>query len=217
MRAPFPRVAWTAFWTTSLKVAVAGCLLGAFRTHDRILALLLGMALIRSFWRWSRMPSARRPDLLLMGVGTGLTLLLGAAAETWGTHSGHWTYHGLGPGRLMPEWLPLGWALAYHLLYGLEWKLSEALNLRPGLPRLGMAALACVWLPWLGEVTAIASGVWTYHWPLRLAGVPLLAVGLLVVAHLGIFALVSLLARGRASADPVYGVAVQAESAALPC
>jgi len=38
-------------------------------------------------------------------------------------------------------------------------------------------------LPLLGERICIAWGTWTYHWPLQIFGVPLLALLLIGYAH----------------------------------
>lgn len=180
--------------SASLKVASAGLLVGLLRNRPLLLAILLVAALLFNLRRKCRMGA--EPRLLLLG--SILTLLLGTGAELWGTHGGHWTYHGLPPGRFVPVWVPLAWALAYQQIYGLEVRLVPT-----GRPLLH-AALACAWLPWLGEAAAIACGVWTYHWPWQMAGVPLLAVLLLVTAHLGIFLLLRRTAEVLRIHDPVY-------------
>lgn len=185
---------WPPFLTASLQVVLAGLLLGPLKQYPSALALLLALALVWSF----RRKHGKGVDLRLLGLGTALTLAAGTGAELWGTHGGHWTYHGLPPGRFLPEWVPLAWALAYHLLYGVGTRLAPL-----GRPRL-MALLACAWLPWLGEAAAIASGVWTYHWPWQVAGVPALAILLLVVAHAGIHGVVRWVSTARGIPDPVY-------------
>ncbi len=196
---------WILLATASLQILAAGLLLGFLHRWPLVLAGLLVLALATSFLRKYR----RGVEVRLLLLGTVLTLIVGTAAELWGTRSGYWTYHDLPVGRLLPAWVPVAWALAYHLIYGLEARLAGF-----GRPLLA-ATLICAWFPWLGEVAAIASGVWTYHWPWRLAGVPILAVGLLIVAHLGIYLMVGWTARTWNLSDPVYAPVTEGD--ALDC
>ena len=49
-----------------------------------------------------------------------------------------------------------------------------------------LALLIAMVFPTLGEIVVINLGAWTYHWPLQLLGVPLLAIVLLMIFHTGV-------------------------------
>ena len=59
-------------------------------------------------------------------------------------------------------------------------------------------------LPTWGEIITIYLGVWTYHWPYKFMGVPLLAIILLMVFHMSIFMLYSFYCRKNNIINPVF-------------
>ena len=110
------------------------------------------------------------------------TGVIGYLTESWGTSHGHWTYYHLPPGQGVPYWVPLAWSLAGILLHKLEQSLEDT-SYKDAVK----VGLICTWgvlFPLLGESICIAAGVWEYHWPYKIAGVPALALVLISYAHL---------------------------------
>jgi len=176
---------WTArrvkpLLEVALATALGAGLVSLLQEHPRGLALALAsVALAYPFRRGLRSasPAATASTLFLMTT----TGVIGYLTEAWGTTHGHWTYAHLPPGQTVPEWVPLAWALAGVLLQRLDRKLLDA-----GWPvprRLGTAYAFGFAFPLLGESICIANGVWAYHWPLKILGVPLLALLLIAYAH----------------------------------
>jgi len=143
-----------------------------------VLALpLAGVALAYPFRRGLRRASpADTATAYFLMTTTGV---IGDLTEAWGTPHGHWTYNHLPAGQSVPLWVPLAWALAGVLLQRLDRRVLD-----PGWPvprRLATAYAFGFVFPLLGESICIANGVWAYHWPLEILGVPLLA--LLLIAY----------------------------------
>lgn len=119
--------------------------------------------------------------------------VIGFLTESWGTKNGHWTYHHLHDGQTVPYWVPLAWAIASVMLGKVEvfLKQSEFRKDKPNaLPvRIGYLYMLGMALPLAGESICINLGVWEYHWPLKVLGVPLLALVLIAYTHL-VFSLI---------------------------
>ncbi len=125
---------------------------------------------------------------LLVTFGT-----IGFLTESWGTLNGHWTYYHLSAGQSVPTWVPLAWAIASVLLCKSEQYL-KAIQSRAQSGHRSPRHIAAVYvmgmvLPLTGESICIANGVWEYHWPFKVLGVPLLALLLIAYAHL-VFSLI---------------------------
>jgi len=145
-------------------------------TATRRWSTAVGVALAYPFRRGLRRSAASE---LFMMATTGI---IGYLTEAWGTTHGHWTYDHLPEGQTVPYWVPIAWVLAGVLLHRLDLRLLD-----PAWPvarRLQAVYGAGVLLPLLGESICIANGVWTYHWPLKILGVPLPALLLIAWAHL---------------------------------
>jgi energy-coupling factor transporter transmembrane protein EcfT len=113
---------------------------------------------------------------------------MGFLTESWGTQNGHWTYHHLPAGQSVPMWVPFAWSIAAVTLGKTESYLKKSLSnsekTHQSLIRVGSMVLLGMLLPFTGESICIALGVWEYHWPFQLLGVPVFALVLLAYAHL---------------------------------
>lgn len=172
----------------ALLLTIAGALLVSFLKEQQltIAVLLLSVLFVHLGVLWSRHRDPRPVfeelfNLITFGV-------IGFLTESWGTQNGHWTYHHLPPGQSVPLWVPIAWSIASVMLAKAEDYLHtlEAKRKTPhSLPvRLGYIYLLGILLPLAGESICIAMGVWEYHWPLKILGVPLLALLLISYAHL---------------------------------
>ncbi len=176
-RAPGPvRAVAEVTLATLLGAGIVSALQAHPRTASAVLLGLAGAHLVRrAVQSWSAAHLSRETFMMLT------TGVIGYLTESWGTTHEHWTYAHLPPGHTVPLWVPVAWVLASQLLDRLDRSL-----LRPGLGaagRLGLAYLCGVFFPWLGESICIANGVWSYHWPWKILGVPLLALVLISYAH----------------------------------
>jgi energy-coupling factor transporter transmembrane protein EcfT len=168
-------------------LTVAGALLvAALKQEQAILAAALLSVLLAHLVRiWLRKSLGRTLEeaYYLVTFGT-----IGFLTESWGTQNGHWTYHHLPPGQSVPMWVPVAWAIAAVLLDKTDEHLRKFLTgmRRPIHPllRIGMMYLMGILLPLSGESICIALGVWEYHWPFKVLGVPVLALLLISYAHL---------------------------------
>jgi hypothetical protein len=169
-------------WGAALGVAAATTL-GAFlvswlQESPRLVAVLL-VLLGTVYLLRKGLASATAPATLAEVFAVVSAGIIGYLTESWGTANGHWTYNHLPPGQLVPAWVPVAWALAAALLHHVDVRLPP----RPTAVRVA-GVLACgATFPLLGESICLANGVWLYHWPLKLLGVPLLALALIAYAH----------------------------------
>jgi hypothetical protein len=147
-----------------------------------LLATLAGAHLARQALRGAPAAAVPREAFLMLTTG-----VIGYLTEVWGTTHGHWTYAHLPPGHTVPAWVPIAWVLAGVLLHRVDDRVAA--SVAAPMHRVGIACAAGIFFPWLGEAICIASGVWRYHWPLQIAGVPVLALLLIAWAHLA-FALI---------------------------
>ena len=147
--------------------------------HPLILALLLGGCIVAYLLRGG-VPHLR--DALLE-VSLLITIaIIGYLTESWGTTNAYWTYAHVSPGHHVPVWVPVAWAAAGALLHRLDEASRDA-----GRSLGAQLTLAYVYgavLPLLGESICIAMGVWSYVWPWKILGVPVLALLLIAYAHL---------------------------------
>ena len=156
--------------------AIIVCLLS--KQQEVLAGLLVGLICLDIIRKWLRQRSASAVVAQTFVIVT--TATIGYLTESWGTSHGHWTYHDLPAGMLVPYWVPLAWAIAGELLYWLEERVLPLLSLKMRLAAILFLGMA---LPLLGESICIGRGVWTYHWPVQLFGVPLLALALISYAH----------------------------------
>ncbi|WP_339924965.1 hypothetical protein [uncultured Cyclobacterium sp.] len=166
-----------------VKLTLAGFLIGFFHAYDFWIGLLLACYLIYSLVkRWKR----NAEDKMVFLTGTLLGGVLGVCCELWGIYFGYWEYHDLSFDRSFPYWLPFAWALAFTYIYQLEKDLFSSFNISKTSTKILLSIVVAMIFPTYGEIITINLGVWTYHWPLQILGVPLLAIFLLVVFHTGV-------------------------------
>ncbi|MFO0688022.1 MAG: hypothetical protein U0900_04900 [Myxococcota bacterium] len=175
-----PRTLTCAVMEVALATALGAALISMLAGDPSLVALLLAGLVVAHLahrvWHGERVLWVFDEVFLLTTTG-----VIGYLTEAWGTTHGHWTYAHLPPGSTVPVWVPIAWMLASVLLDRIDDCVGE-LQL-PIAARVGVAAGAGIVFPWLGESICIASGVWQYHWPLQLAGVPVLALLLISYAH----------------------------------
>jgi len=174
-------------------LTVCGALLvGLLKKQQASLAFaLLAVLLFHLLILWMRHRNWR----IVLEEGFNLVTfgVIGFLTESWGTQNAHWTYHHLPAGQYVPLWVPLAWAIASVMLAKTEdcLKALESKKKRPlgSVQRIGCIYLLGMALPLAGESICIGMGVWEYHWPLKILGVPLLALLLISYAHL-VFSLI---------------------------
>jgi hypothetical protein len=201
-------ILWGAFLSLSKALAVlllGGGLIGILHRSDRTVAVILAISALYMAWRTYR-PHASMQRGMIIAAGMLLTSCIGIQAELWGIGNGHWHYHNLPGGRQFPTWLPFAWMLAFVILYRVEESLVERMKLVTLKEKLLLAAGLSLILPVWGEIVAINLGVWTYTWNYQFFGVPLLAIGLLMILHLTVFMLFTVICRLRQANDPVFGI-----------
>ncbi|SHM78825.1 hypothetical protein SAMN04488057_103328 [Cyclobacterium lianum] len=176
----------------TLKLTLAGIFIGYLHSEDGWVALFLASYLVYTLTKRWQSPAADRQVYL---TGAILSGVLGVCCELWGIYFGYWEYHDLGPDRSFPFWLPFAWALAFTFIYQLEKDLFLLSGTRQLSVKIIITLLVAMIFPTYGEIITINMGVWTYFWPYQILGVPLLAIGLLVIFHSGLNFLMVLLCR----------------------
>lgn len=164
----------------ALATALGAGLISAFARSPTLVALILSALvsahLVHRIRRGAAAVWVASETFLLITTG-----VIGYLTESWGTTHGHWTYAHLPVGSTVPIWVPVAWALAAVLLDRID---DRVRGLQGSFAvRLGVVSIAGIVFPWLGESICISSGVWTYHWPFQVAGVPVLALLLISYAH----------------------------------
>lgn len=167
----------------TVKLIVAGAIIGFFHPYDYWIAGLLAIYLIYSLYGRFKYDQG---DKWVYLIGTVITAFLGVICEHWGISNQYWSYHNLDDGRQFPYWLPLAWGLAFTFIYRMEKEIIQIKNIQSTYDKILLALLIAMVFPTLGEIVVINLGAWTYHWPLQLLGVPLLAIVLLMIFHTGV-------------------------------
>ena len=168
-------------------LTIAGALLvSAMKAHQVFLAIILLLVivvhLIRIYLRSKSKKETGQELFILTTCG-----VIGYLTESWGTAHGHWTYYHLPEGQSVPLWVPVAWSIAALLLGKTEAVIHDA-QAKWAFLNSPLKLNACIYfsgifLPLIGEAICIANGVWEYHWPLKILGVPLLALLLIAYAH----------------------------------
>jgi hypothetical protein len=184
-----------------LKLCAAGVLIGYLHSHDALLAGVLAVYMMLVLGKRFLRGSADRYTYL---TGLALSALFGVLCEFWGIYYGYWTYHDLSGEREFPYWLPFAWGLAFTFIYKIEKELFSALSVSAFWHKVSIALLVAMVFPTVGEIITINMGVWTYSWPYQLLGVPMLAIFLLMVFHMGVNLLMTLICRTNNWQDPVF-------------
>lgn len=164
----------------TIKLIIAGAIIGIFHQHDYLVALFLLTYLIYTLVKKFKQ-NDREKWIYLIGIL--VTSLLGVVCESWGIHHQYWSYHNLENNREFPYWLPIAWGLAFIFIYRLEKEIILIKNIQSPFKKILLALFISMIFPTIGEMVVINLGAWSYHWPVQFLGVPLLAIVLLMVFH----------------------------------
>ena len=175
-----------------LTISMGGLFIGLYHPHDGMVALVLAIA-GAWFYRETYLKNPSQSQAFVLISGMFISGSIGTLVEFWGIHNGYWAYHDLSNGSTFPLWLPIAWALAFLGLYRIESFFVERIRLTSTGSKLALITAFSLLLPTWGEIIAINMGVWSYSWGHQLLGVPLLAILLLTLFHLGVFIVMSLL------------------------
>ena len=171
---------------------LAGVIIGSFHRYDLMVALFLFSYLVYTLVRKFKQNDEEKWVYL---IGVSLTSLLGIICESWGVSNQYWSYHNLDGNREFPYWLPVAWAWAFAFIYSVEKQIIQIKNIHSTSSKVGLAMVIAMIFPTIGEMVVINLGAWSYHWPLQFFGVPLLAIFLLIVFHVGISFLMAIILR----------------------
>ncbi len=183
-----------------LKLILAGIIIGVFKKHDAILAILLCLKVFQNIYKEIIKPKTNKNWVLLIGML--LTGFGGIIGETWGVQNGFWEYHEVT--RKLPLWLPFAWMLAFHYLYKLERNLIPLLKYQTQKNKIILAIILALILPAFGEIITIQLGVWTYYWPYQIFGVPLYAFICLVFVHMLVYTILHYICKKYHWKDTVF-------------
>ena len=184
-----------------LKLILAGVVIGLLHAHDAWVAIILLFHMGRKIYPMVKFPKKRN---LILLYGMILTGICGVLAEKWGIYNGYWEYHDLTNQRTFPYWLPIAWMLSFYFIYDLETKLLQTVRIDNISNKIILALLIAAIFPALGEMVTIALGVWTYHWPWQILGVPLYAIIALLVLDLFVQLVLVIYCEKYKVFDPVY-------------
>lgn len=175
-----------------IKLILAGVIIGGFHRYDLIVALFLLSYLVYTLVCKFKQNDEEKWVYL---IGVSLTSLLGIICEFWGVSNQYWSYHNLDGNREFPYWLPVAWAWAFAFIYSIEKQIIQIKNIQSTSSKVILAMVIAMVFPTIGEIVVINLGAWSYHWPLQFFGVPLLAIFLLMVFHVGISFLMAVILR----------------------
>ncbi|CAM1340677.1 hypothetical protein [Tenacibaculum amylolyticum] len=165
------------FLKNTIKLIIGGIAIGLLHQYDLLIAILLGLKIIHSFYKRVKTNSLS----ILFIIGFILTGIIGFTCEYLGTSYGYWEYHDV-PYQT-PRWLFFAWGAAFILIYQIEailyQKFPNMSNRNKNLYILFIVAF----FPTLGEMVAINLGTWTYYVPYKIFGVPLGAIAALIIIH----------------------------------
>jgi len=178
---------------------IAGVIIHLLQSHDVWLMLVLAMSTV-----FIVLKKRKSASLNIYFLGFLISALGGVLAENWGISNGFWKYHGLPDRREFPYWLPFAWGLAFSFLYSFESFYIRTLGIKSLRDKLFLTMLASLVLPVFGEIITVYLGVWTYYGDYKILGVPLYAMGLLVLFHTSTFLLLVIVNSYWKRPDPVF-------------
>jgi hypothetical protein len=169
-----------AIGTAVLKVLVGGLVVGLLHESPWLLTwLLLAVVGVKFFrMRHNEKFLSYRSRVI---TGMLISFVLGAFSEWLGTENGWWVYHLYENTAVkFPPWVPVAWAIAYRIFFELEENYFSKLT-----PKLRWVALGLtmIFLPPLGEITAMHLGTWYYTFQPQFLMMPLQAVVLIALVH----------------------------------
>ncbi|MFC1898247.1 hypothetical protein ACFLYJ_01620 [Candidatus Cloacimonadota bacterium] len=186
------------------QIVFAGFIIGIFhRNHFWVAAFLL-ISIIIYYIKSVYFQKTAKKKITLTFLGMLISMLMGTAAEYWGTSYGHWEYHDVASNIQIPFWVPLAWALAYKTIHKFETVIINNYNLNKLQKFLFIIITPAIILPVIGEIVVINLGTWSYSWQPQILGIPWQAAVLLGFFHSCMFYLMKIIYKKTEVDDPVY-------------
>ena len=182
----------------TIKLTIGGVALGLLHQYDLVIALLLVLKIIHSFYKSIK----NQTFSILMVIGFIITALIGCTCEYYGTKLGYWEYHDVA--HKMPRWLFFAWGAAFILIYQIEIQINQQVKNLSEQRKKYMILFMAAFFPTLGEMIAINLGTWTYYMPYKIFGVPLAAIFALVIIHTSVNAILKLISKKFKIKDFVF-------------
>lgn len=186
-----------------LSLSIAGCLIGFLYPHDLLLATILFFLLFFRIYQESNGDLSSSKTKILL-IGTFLSGSFGSLVEIWGISNFYWEYHNLSDDKTFPYWLPFAWALTFSFFYKLERDILKIVKFYSLKEKIIFISFVSALFPTFGEIITINLGVWTYSWSYQILGVPLLAILLLMLFHVGIFLFLMIYCKKNKINDVVF-------------
>ncbi len=186
-----------------LKLSLAGIFIGVFHSFDLVISILLSIV---SFVIFLRKIAEQGKQKWVYISGMILSAIMGILVESWGIANDHWTYHDLSGNRTFPYWLPFAWILAFVFLYSVEKKIITIQKIKSFKTKLLIVFAVSLFLPAIGEVITIYLHVWTYHWPMKVLGVPIYALLGLPFFHMIVNTVLMFICKQYNISNPVFSL-----------
>lgn len=190
---------WKEIIKATVKITIAGFLIGYLHQHDSILAIILGLKVVHSAYD---LAFKNKQKNWIVPIGMIITGLVGIGSEFIGVTYNHWEYHDIG--NHLPHWLLFAWMLSFSFIYKIERGIFDSLQNKSLKNKLFWAMFIAFLFPVFGEVITIYLGVWTYHIPYQFLGIPFLVYIGLPFIHLGINAWLYYINKKHNFKDPVF-------------
>ena len=187
----------------TLKITIAGIILGLLHEYHIILAFLLTARTIQVIYTLSFKNGNKN---WIIPIGMLLTAISGLIVEFIGVSFNLWKYHNIEP--ILPYWLPFAWLLSFPFIYKIEKNLIQTLSDKSLKNKLIIIGFISLVFPAFGEMITIALGVWTYYVPYQLLGVPFLAFLVLPLLHISINLALFKICKKRKIEDVVFNSSI---------
>lgn len=192
---------WKIIAKTTLKLTIAGLLIGLLHKYDDLITIILILKLSTVVYKSTIQPTKENKNWILP-LGMLLTGLLATYLETIGVGNNLWWYNDID--KEIPFWIPLAWMFSFYFIYKLENEIFKVLS-RPNLKnKIITTLLIAVFFPWYGEVITINLGTYNYIWPYQILSVPLGIIAGLVVFHMIMNTVLLLICNFYQIKDPVF-------------
>ncbi|TCP24669.1 hypothetical protein EV195_105100 [Tenacibaculum skagerrakense] len=182
----------------TVKLIIAGLLIGFLHKYDLIIALLIFLKLIHTFHRNYKADTFS----IMFLIGFIVTGAVGLFFEYIGTSYKYWEYHDIS--RQVPAWLFFAWGGAFITTYQIKMQIYKELPELSDNIKLYITLIIVALFPAFGEMIAINLGTWTYHLPYKVFGVPLIAIAALIIIHFTIHNILSFFTKKSGIKDIVF-------------
>lgn len=192
---------WKEITKATIKISLAGILIGYLHEFDTIVACILLLKAIHSIYDLGFKKGQKN---WIVPIGMILTGIIGIGSEYLGVTYNHWEYHDIG--NHLPHWLVLAWMLSFSFIYKIERGIFDSLKDKSLKNKIIWALFVAFLFPVFGEVITIYLGVWTYHIPYQFLGIPFLVYVGLPFIHLCINAALFYINKKYNFKDSVFSV-----------